>query len=533
MQGSERKGKGLYMPRQRLWVIIAAILLSLLGTLLPIMVAYYLSWSRATGFEESRLFEINTRLITHVRQTFSDVGKVLLDLNKFKSIPPCSQEHLQLMREATINNPMIEEIGYLHDGYLQCGTWGVVTPVLIKFTDEIIKNGVKISLDSRSVLSSASRMISLRLGDYYVLVNPSQFSNIILDPKIKVALLSARGSLIAAYNNPDINFIKSYIGNKNIPKSKDMISVVKDERFIAIATEHKSNFYENLSKQQLALIPLGILLALPIIAVILYFSRCRLSIESELEYAIDTNKLTVYYQPIIDLKSGRCVGAEALIRWFISDNESISPDYFIPVAEKAGLISKITKYVVNGVFRDMQSILLADNDLHISINFSVLDFNNPKIMSLLEEKMINSGIEREQIWLEITERQIVTFEKTGSLIDKVRSTGYKFAMDDFGTGYSNISYLKKLTLDILKIDKSFVNTIGMNTVTSGITDDIINMAKRLNLKIVAEGVESANQRDYLLGRGVEFGQGWLFAKALSCSDFLKYLKDINQMSPEE
>lgn len=97
-------------------------------------------------------------------------------------------------------------------------------------------------------------------------------------------------------------------------------------------------------------------------------------------------------------------------------------------------------------------------------------------------------------------------------------------MDDFGTGHSNLSYLKNLSLDILKIDKSFIDTIGMNTVTSGITDDIIEMAKHLNLQIVAEGVETESQRDDLLAREVDYGQGWLFSKALSGEDFLRYLK---------
>ena len=155
------------MPRQRLWVIITAVFLSFLGTLLPVLAAYYLSWSRATELEESRLLEVNSRLIARVRQTYSEVEKILFYLNKLKNIPPCSQNHIQLIREATVNNPVIEEIGYLHDGYLQCGTWGIATPVLIKFTDEITKNGVKISLDSRSILSPKNRMISLRFGFNY------------------------------------------------------------------------------------------------------------------------------------------------------------------------------------------------------------------------------------------------------------------------------------------------------------------------------------------------------------------------------
>jgi len=516
------------MPRQRLWVIITAILFSLLGTLLPVLAANYLSWSRATELEKSRLSEVNSRLIARVRQTYTEAEKTLVYLNQIHNNLPCSPKHIRIMREETINNPVIDEIGYLQDGNLVCGTWGKTKPTPIHFTNEITYNGVQISLNSSSTQSPQTKMLSLRFGSYFVLVNSSHFSNIVVDPKIKIAVLSTKGVLIAAYNNPDLNFIKHYMDDKDTqPSEGDMISVVKNERFIAIATEHKSNFYDTLSKQQLALLPLGILLALPIIAGIIYFSRRRLSIESELKYALDTNKLTVYYQPIIDLKDGSCVGAEALIRWFPAENESIAPDYFVAVAEKGGFLSKITKYVINNVVNDMREILAADKNLHISINFSVHDFHNAEIMSFLEEKLTNSGIDFEQIWLEITERQIVSFETTESVITEIRSRGYMFAMDDFGTGYSNLSYLKNLTLDLLKIDKSFVDTIGMNTITSGITDDIINMSKRLNLQIIAEGIESPIQRDYLFERGVHFGQGWLFSKALSRNDFIKYLQKVN------
>ena len=318
------------MPRQRLWVILIAIFLSLLGTLLPVLAAYYVSWSRAATLEESRLAEVANNLVTRVKQTYSETETVLFYLNKQKIISPCSPEHIQLMRDETLNNAMIEEVGYLQNGYLICGTWGKVAPTLIKFSDEIIKNGVKISLDNKFITTPKIRMIVLRYGDYYTLVNPSQFSNIILDPHIRIALLSNDGNLIASSNNPDINFIKSYLFDKNKPETKEfMVAVARGERFIAIATEAKSHFYDTLSKQQLILFPLAFLLALPIIAIIVYFSRRRLSIESELEYAINNNMLEVYYQPIVDLKSGRCTGAEALIRWFPNGSTSISPDYLL------------------------------------------------------------------------------------------------------------------------------------------------------------------------------------------------------------
>lgn len=520
------------MSNRRFWIFFVAIVLSFLGTFLPLLGAYYLSWSRAIALEETRLSEITSRLIDWVAITFKKAESDLVSLNNQKGIVPCSPEHIQFMRNMTFSSPLIAEIDYLKNGFIQeCGTWGTLNPKPLKFSDEMAtQNGVKISLNMYSGINPNKRMISLRRGDYHVLINPEEFSHVILTPETRVALFALNGTLIATSNNPDVNFAKSYLFDKIKPKSdKFMVSVVApSEGFIVIAIESKRRFYETLTKQQYLLFPLSLLLSLPIIGAIIYFLRRRLSIVGELEYAIDHNELQVYYEPIIELKSGKCIGAEALIRWFPSQDEDFSPDFFMSVAEKAGLISKITEFTIHAVFNDMQSLLIANRNMHISINLSIPDLHNKEFIAFLESKLEATGIQRNQLWLEITERQLVNFENDVPPIEHIRALGYKIAVDEFGTGYSNLSYLKNIPLDVLKIDSLFIETIGINTVTSQITEHIIKIAKQLNLKTVAEGIELPDQRNYLIERKVEYGQGNLFSEPLNREKFLAYYYESNK-----
>lgn len=515
------------MLQRRILIIFFAVLLSMLSMVASFMTAYYLSWLRATHIEKSRLSDITARLITRIILTYQDAQHTLFQINSQTDISPCSPQHIQLMRNKVLNSEAVDEIGYVRNGMQQCGTWGIQNPPrLLKFSDDVTtRDGIKISFDMRSTVSPKKRMLSLRYGNYNVLINPIRLSNIILDNNVKVALFAVDGTLVSSTDNVDLNFIKNYFFNKIKPTSdKFIISAIHSKNFIAIAMEPKSNFYDTLTAQEYLLLPLGLLMTLPMIALIIYSSKRRLSIASELEYALDKNKLTVYYQPLIELKTGKCIGAEALIRWFPSQNESIPPDFFITVAEKAGFIAKITKFVITTVIKDMRALLVANKNMHISINLNVHDLEDQNTLKFLETAIEYSGISHDQIWLEITERQLIQIDKIIPLIKYIRTQGYKFATDDFGTGYSNLANLKNMTLDLIKIDQSFIETIGINSVTSSITGHIINIAKELNLKIVAEGVKTASQRDYLIERQVEYGQGSLYSSALSYQEFLSYYK---------
>ena len=288
--------------------------------------------------------------------------------------------------------------------------------------------------------------------------------------------------------------------------------------------EPRSKLNDRLRREQLLLLPLGLLMAAFIVGIVVWLSRRRLSLMGELKIAIERREFFVHYQPIIALDTGVCVGAEALIRWRRPDGSMIRPDLFIPVAEDSELILPITDQVIDCVIADMRAALLADRALHIAINLCASDIETGRVLDVLERALDGTGIEAQQIWLEATERGFINVEAARATIDKARARGHAVAIDDFGTGYSSLSSLQNLPLDALKIDKSFVDTIGTDAATSSVTPHIIDMARTLNMLIVAEGIETQQQADYLRERKVEFGQGWLFAKALPAAEFLTFYR---------
>lgn len=173
---------------------------------------------------------------------------------------------------------------------------------------------------------------------------------------------------------------------------------------------------------------------------------------------------------------------------------------------------------------DLNSLLVADRSLHIAINLSAADVGTERVLPVIARALQHTGIQPRQIWLEATERGFVDIEAARSTLTRARELGHAVAIDDFGTGYSSLFYLEGLPLDALKIDKSFINTISTNSATSSVTPHIIEMAKTLKLKIVAEGVEMQAQADYLLERDVDYGQGWLFARPMPAADFIAYCR---------
>jgi sensor c-di-GMP phosphodiesterase-like protein len=202
----------------------------------------------------------------------------------------------------------------------------------------------------------------------------------------------------------------------------------------------------------------------------------------------------------------------------------MSPTEFIPLAEKEGMIERVTDYVVDEVFNDLGDFLSVVPNLYISINLSASDFHSSRLISLIANKARDYAVRAEQIKIEVTERGFIDVPKTTPVIQAFRQAGYEVAIDDFGTGYSNLHNLYSLNVDILKIDKSFIDTLSTNSTSHLIAEHIIDMAQSLRLKIIAEGVETAEQVAWLLKRGVQFCQGWHFAKALPPQEFKRWVQ---------
>ena len=183
---------------------------------------------------------------------------------------------------------------------------------------------------------------------------------------------------------------------------------------------------------------------------------------------------------------------------------------------------RITDYVVEEVFSDLGPFLACNPHIYISINLSATDFHSSRLIAMISDKARHYNVRAQQIKIEVTERGFIDVPKTTPVIQAFRQAGYEVAIDDFGTGYSNLHNLYSLNVDILKIDKSFIDTLTTNSTSHLIVEHIIEMAQSLRLKTIAEGVETPEQVTWLNKRGVQYCQGWHFAKAMSPQDFMTW-----------
>ncbi len=247
------------------------------------------------------------------------------------------------------------------------------------------------------------------------------------------------------------------------------------------------------------------------------------SLERALQMALHRGELEVDYQPLVDLQSRRCVGAEALVRWRRADGQRVRPDLFIPQAEDSGQICAITRRVIELVLHEQAALLRDHPQLYISVNLAAADISGGAFVAHAQQLLAECGVSAQQLLYEVTERGLVDVQLASSLLQAQRDSGHRIAIDDFGTGYSSLSYLQDLPVDVLKIDKSFVDTLGSDAASSPVAPCIIQMARSLGLKVIAEGIEHEAQAQLLLTLGAHVGQGWLFSKALDAASFRAFV----------
>ncbi|MBD2726060.1 EAL domain-containing protein [Nostoc sp. FACHB-892] len=240
----------------------------------------------------------------------------------------------------------------------------------------------------------------------------------------------------------------------------------------------------------------------------------RLTLENELHGALERNEMLVYYQPLIDLHSGQVTAMEALVRWQHPTLGLISPAKFIPIAEANGAIVPIGEWVLRTACAQTRAWQLAGfTPIRISVNLSSRQFEQPYLVEIVNQILEETGLKASYLELEVTESFLMAdIERSFKTLKELQKLGICLALDDFGTGYSSLNYLKRFPVDMLKIDRSFVQDVMSNADSAAVTDAIIALAKSLRLKITAEGVETQEQLEYLQMRGCDEGQGFYFSR---------------------
>ncbi len=236
---------------------------------------------------------------------------------------------------------------------------------------------------------------------------------------------------------------------------------------------------------------------------------------SRLVEAIEADELTVHYQPEIDLESGLALGAEALVRWDHPDRGVVVAGDFVELAEASGLIQEIGRSVMRRACADFGNWArrFGGTVLTLRVNLSAEQLGDEELVDVVGQALADADLDSSGLCVEVTETALMSDPSALDVLDELRRTGVEVAVDDFGTGFSSLSQLKRLPVDVLKIDRSFVAGLGLSSEDTAITRAIVELARAVGLGVVAEGIEHPRQVDELLRLGCRRGQGWLYSRA--------------------
>ncbi len=506
--------------------IIVAIAIAVVALVAPLWLSIQLAWRQSVAGEEARVRGYAIDGVARTERVSSQIHEAI-DRLRTANLAPCSPEELALMRQIDLDSRYLQAVGRISGNTLVCDSQGS-PPIDVGPVDPI---------DSYTADGLTHRW---HFGFPFLKSNPMpaalhMFSAFgfaaVIDSRLSFDTPMDEGGLIDLFRPSLANpFSVAAHPDKLRPEwyrpiaKGSAVTFVDSGYVIALARSRTLDHgiiaaspltYAQQSVAQFALLffPVALGCGLAVAWTTYYFTRRSRAMSSMLRSAARRREFAVEYQPIVDMESLRWVGAEALLRWR-RNGRNIRPDLFIPVAEESGVITEITGCVMEIVARDLSGLLAIDPEFYVAINLSAADLKSTQTEARLVELMQASGAHGHNLKVEATERGILQGEAVRALLKRIRGMGVKVAIDDFGTGYSSLGALQKLELDVLKIDKSFVDAIGTGGATSEVVQHIIRLAQSLKLEMVAEGVENDAQAEFLRQRGVQRAQGWHFAKSL-------------------
>lgn len=459
-------------------------------------------------------------------QSFSE-----LNMPRF---PPCSSPDLWALQARTFRSSQLKDIGRTHNGMLYCSAvlGRLKKPYVEGVPTVVLADGTHVYADVALVLASmgGDHGTVVESGDLNAVLSPNAYDHwnrphvsytiVAVDRKTN-HLARIAGSILSLQTSQVVSQ-----GSAVLAQTIYRTSCSDRNQICAVTSEALADVWDSSTTTQIVYSAMGAFagLSVGLLAALLYLRTIGLSYQLHCAIRSISPSLRLVYEPILDSRTYRTVGAEALLRWTDRTGASISPDVFVRMAEEKGFVDELTAFVVRRAIRDMGDLLRRHSQFTLSINIAASDMNGHRLLGLLQKEVQQAKVSPGQIALELTERSTADLAVARASIRRLREAGYKVHIDDFGTGFSSLSYIDQLAVNAIKIDRSFTRAVGTDAVTAPILPQMIAMAESLGLEVIVEGVETEAQKKFLSANKKPLRlQGWAFSKALSAEALNSFL----------
>ncbi|MCV4261818.1 EAL domain-containing protein [Pseudomonas capsici] len=505
------------------WLL--ALLAALLSAAVFLFGSFGLAMHQARQNESLQMNAQGERFLVRLEQLFGQL-RAGLDQLEQQPLRRCSPEMVGRLREVISSNRFIYEAAYVGDART-CSSWP--RPRVLRELREPDIRGPTYDYWLNTSTQPDDNLAALVMGrgDFRVSTSRGHLTDVVDLP--------AGGSLLVVLDNgtraiPVLGPAQTWPPVENwSPDNATTLITTANQLIYRMPTQSpeyqlvlitpRTDLQVKITGAWWLLVPASLLMSLCIAALVLQLMQQRKSLGAELSGALRRGELKVLYQPIFNLETGLCAGAEALVRWRRPDGTLTSPDLFIPLAENTGQIRQITDFVLQQSLEKLGPLLRANPHLYVSVNLAACDVIAPRIGRVTARLLALHKVAARQIAFEVTERGLIDVVVARNHLQMLRDRGHQILIDDFGTGYCSLAYLQTLPVDCLKIDKAFIDALGHDAASSGVAPHIIRMAHALQLRVIAEGIEFESQAHLLKSEGVVYGQGWLFARPLTATRF--------------
>lgn len=508
--------------------LLSTIVLATAGAL----TGFLLGHSYALHQAETRLDNYAKRILQETVASTSESRAMLATMNGSPYLR-CSEAEVEYFRQLIFQSQFLKAAGRMRDGRIECSTTSGSNPLAgERYAPFIIKqDGTRLYKDLPPFRVDDQSVISVQLGESFIVYNPYNFNSLAAPPMHFAAMAmetpvgGATSQVIGDVPAPPTRVLTTQ-GKQKVGNTLYATRCSQDVRTcLTTSISIHDALVMNRSYSIVFMAVGGVFGTLFGLLCPVLYSRNK-SMEQQLIRAIRADALTVVYQPIVDLKTGQIVEAEALVRWTDEYNNAVSPDVFVKIAEERGFVGELTRLVLRHALRDFGATLRARPTFRINVNIAAADLADGNFIPMLEQHLAEAEVSARNLGIEITESYTARQQIARNTILRLRQRGHYVAIDDFGTGYSSLAYLHDLSVDAIKIDKAFTKAIGTDAVTVSILPQILTMAETLGLRVVVEGIETKIQADYFAASEQDIhAQGWLFGRPAPARVFLQMLDE--------